>query len=572
MRWLSIGWLRIDITPAKREVSLFATKWINLFTSHMRESIMTEGLKTEVDETQGSQSDELMAVMTVIRDVRLKMDSVPELFGPQKDCVQILRRYGVDVLNDTVAGQNLQDCLEEVPLAWEAVVKKTFKKKEDILPMQMASVDSLKVDLDHFYLSIREFRGDFRANAPFKFDGECSTAFEIIDSYTSKLDQLEVQIEKFRELEDLFELQPTTYPEIGETRSEIKQLTQLWEFKQSVSSVYEGWEKELWGDVNAVDLEDQNKKLRKQLKEKGSSYPAMKGWQVYRDIDESMAVMATVLPLVLDLHSDAIRARHWAALARICNVKAVDPADPKFTLHDMLMLKLHSHKEEIEDIVETAMKELKIEKKLTEIEGVWSVMELNYSAHKDTEMFIPRPSEEVVESMEAHQMELQGIYGMGKFMEYFKDRVVQWQSELRTVDDTLRMWMAVSRAWASLESIFLASADIRSQLPEDTKRFEGIDSEFKELMKEAVLEVNCVRVCSVEGRYESLKGMREKLEMCQKSLHEYLDIKKKIFPRFYFVSSVALLDMLANGTNPPKIMPYLSCKSQVHHSGRWKAE
>ena len=34
-------------------------------------------------------------------------------------------------------------------------------------------------------------------------------------------------------------------------------------------------------------------------------------------------------------------------------------------------------------------------------------------------------------------------------------------------------------------------------------------------------------------------------------------MKKKIFPRFYFVSAVALLDMLANGTNPPKIMPYL---------------
>eukprot|EP00957_Ditylum_brightwellii_P060728 4610074-Ditylum_brightwellii.AAC.1 len=222
-----------------------------------------------------------------------------------------------------------------------------------------------------------------------------------------------------------------------------------------------------------------------------------------------------------------------------------------------MMLELHKHKEAIEDIVETAMKELKIEKKLKEIESLWSEMELDYAPHRDTDMFVPRPSEEVVENMEAHQMELQGIYGMGKFMEYFKDRVVHWQSLLRTVDDTLRIWMAVSRSWASLESIFLASADIRSQLPEDTKRFEGIDSEFKELMKEAVAETNCINVCSVQGRFEALVGMRERLEMCQKSLNEYLDIKKKIFPRFYFVSSVALLDMLANGTNPPKIMPYL---------------
>ena len=48
------------------------------------------------------------------------------------------------------------------------------------------------------------------------------------------------------------------------------------------------------------------------------------------------------------------------------------------------------------------------------------------------------------------------------------------------------------------------------------------------------------------------------LETCQKSLNEYLDIKKKIFPRFYFVSNVALLDILSNGNNPPAIMPYVS--------------
>ena len=38
---------------------------------------------------------------------------------------------------------------------------------------------------------------------------------------------------------------------------------------------------------------------------------------------------------------------------------------------------------------------------------------------------------------------------------------------------------------------------------------------------------------------------------------EYLDTKKKIFPRFYFVSNVALLDILSNGNNPPRVMPYL---------------
>ena len=165
--------------------------------------------------------------------------------------------------------------------------------------------------------------------------------------------------------------------------------------------------------------------------------------------------------------------------------------------------------------------------------------------------------EEVIEGLESHQLELQSMIGMGKFVDYFKDRVLQWQSTLGAVEDVIKVWSNVSRAWASLESIFLASADIRSQLPDDTKRFEGLDSEFKELMKDAVNEPNVVSVCSVDGRQESLSNMMAKLDQCQKSLNEYLDQKKKIFPRFYFVSNVALLDMLANGTNPPKIMKYL---------------
>ena len=40
----------------------------------------------------------------------------------------------------------------------------------------------------------------------------------------------------------------------------------------------------------------------------------------------------------------------------------------------------------------------------------------------------------------------------------------------------------------------------------------------------------------------------------------YLDIKKNIFPRFFFVANTALLHILSNGNDPPAIMPHLgSC-------------
>lgn len=41
-------------------------------------------------------------------------------------------------------------------------------------------------------------------------------------------------------------------------------------------------------------------------------------------------------------------------------------------------------------------------------------------------------------------------------------------------------------------------------------------------------------------------------QMCQKALSDYMESKRRAFPRFYFVSSADLLDILSNGNNPIK--------------------
>lgn len=44
-----------------------------------------------------------------------------------------------------------------------------------------------------------------------------------------------------------------------------------------------------------------------------------------------------------------------------------------------------------------------------------------------------------------------------------------------------------------------------------------------------------------------------RLALCEKALTEYLDTKRLAFPRFYFISSADLLDILSNGTNPHQV-------------------
>ena len=60
---------------------------------------------------------------------------------------------------------------------------------------------------------------------------------------------------------------------------------------------------------------------------------------------------------------------------------------------------------------------------------------------------------------------------------------------------TLQVWMLVQRKWMYLESIFIGG-DIRSQLPEEAKKFDNIDKIFKKvnvwLLASADTLVRCV--------------------------------------------------------------------------------
>lgn len=61
----------------------------------------------------------------------------------------------------------------------------------------------------------------------------------------------------------------------------------------------------------------------------------------------------------------------------------------------------------------------------------------------------------------------------------FLEKVTTWQRKLGVVDAVLSTWTDVQRKWQALESIFVGSADIRTQLPADSARFDTLNTNFQ---------------------------------------------------------------------------------------------
>ena len=105
-----------------------------------------------------------------------------------------------------------------------------------------------------------------------------------------------------------------------------------------------------------------------------------------------------------------------------------------------------------------------------------------------------------------------------------------------------------------LANIFVA-ADIRKAMPQESKEFDYVDKNFKLLMQKTQKAPSCIKIVRKKEKtpLEDLQGFSATLDKVQKSLDDYMETKRKAFPRFYFLSNDELIDILANSQNPDVI-------------------
>ena len=375
---------------------------------------------------------------------------------------------------------------------------------------------------------------------------------------------------------DIFDLQELSVPckdLVEAMKQDIVMMKEMWKISGDLDGHITTIEKELWANLNVESLEDGAKA---QLKAVKSTHKCVRWSPAFTAVDKRCKDFLITIPLVSLLMLKAMRPRHWEALSKITKRPDFVPptVNSDMVLGDVLSLNLYKISNDVEEICDQAIKEEKIEQTLAQMEERWSkiIFTMNPYKKQDSDEEIPLLGigEEDFESLENDQLVIQGTLA-SRFVAQFRDEVTKWQKVLFNVNEVFLMISEIQRTWSYLEPLFIHSEEVKRELPEDTARFASIDENVQSTLKDAWSTQNVNKAFNKDGLTQNLEFVQEQLDLCKKSLADFLDGRRRQFPRYYFVSEADLLDILSNGGHPEKILVhvpkiYLCTKSLIFSS------
>jgi dynein heavy chain len=484
--------------------------------------------------------DDIRLHMSALNQIKEKEIEIDRTITPIEETYAMLNKYDI-TFNDGNAEK-----VDSLTYGWKTLNEKAKEVQNNLVDVQPNFKGDLLTKVTQFKKDVDVFGVDYAKKGPMVEGIPPREASDRLTIFQAKFDELWRKYETYSGGEDLFGLPITNYDELQKIKKELNLLQKLYGLYNQVIDTINGYYDIAWIDVNIekinADLNEFQNKCRKLPK-------GLKEYQAFNDLKKTIDDFNETCPLLEMMANKSMKERHWARIATTTNHK-FDIDSDNFLLRDIMSAPLLKYKEEIEDICISAIKEKDIEAKLKQVIADWGNQNFQFAQFKSRGELLLKgdTTGEVIALMEDSLMVL-GSLMSNRYNAPFKKSIQEWVSKLTTTTEIIENWMIVQNLWIYLEAVFVGG-DIAKQLPQEAKRFSNIDKSWQKIMQKAHDTTNVVSCCvGDETLAQLLPHLLEQLEVCQKSLTGYLEKKRLVFPRFFFVSDPALLEILGQASD-----------------------
>jgi dynein heavy chain len=551
-----IGLLLISAEPLKLALLSETKEWKQQYGLNLNKKVKQD--MEELIEYMESKTIKLSRKIADIDDLRMAVETLSSIrekevdvdmkVAPIEEAYLLLAKHNVNVTKEET------EMVDSLRYSWKKLKNLVIETQTHLSKIQPIFKAELISSVQKFAQDVKDFTVEYTENGPMTPGINPKTASERLIVFQRGFDELNRKWETYSAGEELFTLPVTPFPNLVRIKKELKLLQNLYSLYNDVLAKKQQYSETLWQDIKLDEINNDMADFQTKIKKLPK---AIKDWDSFTELKNIVDNLAAMVPLLEMMSHKAMQQRHWDSIMNITKTEFnLDP--DMFYVKNLLDAPLNDHREDIEDICTAAVKEAEIEIKLKATVSDWEDKSFVLGPFKTRGNLVLKPSAtaEIISQMEDSLMTLASLMG-NRYNAPFKPTIQTWVQNLSTASEVIENWLAVQNLWIYLEAVFVGG-DIAKQMPKEAKRFSNIDKSWCKIMGLANEHPNVIHCCVADETIANLlPHLTEQLELCQKSLSGYLESKRAIFPRFYFVSDPALLEILGQASDSHTIQAHL---------------
>jgi len=311
----------------------------------------------------------------------------------------------------------------------------------------------------------------------------------------------------------------------------------------------EKMEKEEWVSYKYQIFDFQKYVLEWDEKVRGKQDPSS------RFICDQCELYKDIWPALKSMIGEGFQRNHWTELFALLTLPKNRPFN-EVTFGEILAKKdvIHKKIDDIKFLAARAQGEIALRESLADLQAWCETTQFVFMEYQDQEkvsLQLVKEWTDVLTEVGDNQVVLQNIKD-SKFSGNFTDQIEGFERKMGGLDEHILKLNQIQRKWVYLEPVFG-----RGALPSEQVRFRRIDDEFRSIMQTLSKEPAVVTLALIPNVAESLEMLIDQLDRCQKALNSYLEEKRNLFPRFYFLGDDDLLELLGQSTNVEVIHSHL---------------
>ena len=546
-----LGGLHIDVKVCKEywlkylgETKEKLTKLVISNNVHLSEQMEKEAKEIAEKLEQVPESvNEYDEMVKYCQDFNNKIKGIWEKINAQQENAVLLEENCISMIYNDI--RKMWSCYgfpkilhykKEETVARLEADRKIFKKK-------------VKQRYQETIIEISKLRQDFETNT---IINEIDTYEETYKFYSSQKYEIEKMIKNCRilnEHEGILRMKTSDLTEIREIKNNFDPYYDLWE---SVFNFEAGKKTWMEGTLKQID----RKKLKATYEKCVSTIDNLEKTIFRKDkpapnrvihlLRDKIKDFEPILRVLYDLINPDFKANHIGDLSKAIEIYI--PENLEITMNELVSKGILTKCDEISDRSTYATGQKKLNANLEKMKEKYKQMRFDYTNFKDTDLTILKDVEPLSDEIDVVLTKIVSMSN-SKYAKYLQKDIHFIWNNISKAQEIIDAWLKTQKLLTQLQQIFVYG-DLKKQLSEEYPKYENVEKQWRQTMEQVKASPQLSEVVQITKIKESFIKWSTVLEDVNKSLNNYLNMKRDVFPRFYFVSNEELTLMLAQSGDP----------------------